>query len=360
MSYKIKHAKQIVLAFVGIPLIVLLVALVLIALRQNLLEKKYTYRSTVANALGISTQTPVLYRGFEVGRVRNFRLEEDGNIGLEFYVLKRYNNIVVTGSALVRSTNPVTGKTTIEFIRNPLSKTPIPVDGMVPSSDFEEGRMLLVRIAPQQSDPIAAIISNLAQLTNALNHDHNADRGAIPRLLVNLADASEKANTGLSEAQKIMQELLILTANLNKDNNSQSGVLMRMLNNLADLSQGLNNRLDDVDALMKSVQTGVDNYKSPDSLLIKMIDPSLELLINPLSGTLMSLSGASSELEGILTQVNNPELRLMLHNLNLSLDKARKTLEALNNNPLLRKGISPSSKMSSPAPLRMHEDRDAH
>lgn len=355
MSYKIKHAKQIVLTFVGFPLIVLMAALIFIAIRQNLLEKKYEYRSTVANALGISTQTPVLYKGFEVGRVRNFTLKEDGNIELLFYVLKRYRNIMVQGSVLVRNTNPITGKTTLEFIRNPLSKQAIALEAELPSSDFEEGRMKLRQIAPEQSDPIASIINNLATLTRELNQDNNSDKGAIPRLLVNMADASEKANAGLVEAQTIMAQLLILSRNLNQDHNAESGVLIRLVNNLADLSQGLNQRLDKVDGLIKGLQTGVDNYSKPDSLLIKMIDPNRDLLIKPLSSTLTNLSNATEELSGIMDTVNNPELRVMLVNLNQSLAQAKKTLEALNNNPFLRKGISPSQVGSSPPGLRIHE-----
>jgi len=339
---------------------VLIAALVFIAIRQNLLEKKYIYHSTVTNALGISTQTPVLYRGFEVGRVRSFTLEADGNIGLEFFVFKRYKNIVVRGSILVRNTNPITNKTTLEFIRDPLSTIPLPVEGNVPSSDFEEGRMQLRRIAPQQTDPIAAIINNLATFTRELNLDNNADSGAIQRLIINMADASEKANAGLIQAQSIMTELSRLAQNLNRDNNADSGVLLRALNNLANLSQGLNSRLDEVDGIMKGIQTSIDNYSSPDSLLIKMIDPNRDLLITPLTNTLNSLTGATTELGGILNTVNNPELRLMLNNLNQSLGKARQTLEALNNNPLLRKGISPSQMRKSSASERMHEVPDAH
>ncbi len=355
MSYKIKHAKQIVLTFVGFPLIVLMAALVFIAIRQNLLEKKFEYRSTVANALGISTQTPVLYKGFEVGRVRDFSLKDDGNIELLFYILKRYKNIMVKGSVLVRNTNPITGKTTLEFIRDPMSKVPFTLEAEVPSSDFEEGRLQLRHIAPEQSDPIAAIINNIASLTRELNQDNNPDKGAIPRLLVNMADASEKANAGLVEAQAIMAQLLVLSRNLNQDNNAQSGVLIRLVNNLADLSQGLNQRLDELDGIIQGVQTGLNNYSKPDSLLIKMIDPNRDLLITPLSNTLSSLSTATDELSGILNTVNNPELRVMLANLNQSLAQAKKTLEALNNNPFLRKGISPSQTGTSPSVERMHE-----
>lgn len=359
MSNRIKHARQIVIAFVSIPLVVLLAALVFIAIRQNLLEKKYVYHTTLANAMGISTQTPVLYRGFEVGRVRSFVLENDGNIGLKFHILKRYKNIMVKGSVLVRNTSPITGKTTLEFIRDPFSKIPLPDESSVMSSDFPEGKQQLKLIAPQLSDPIAVIIANLATLSSAITEDRNADQGAIPRLLVNMADAAEKANAGMVQAQTALTELARLAVNLNRDNNPDSGVLLRSLNNLADLSEGLNQRLVEVDGIMRGIKEGVENYKQPDSLLIKLIDPQQDMLIKPLSSTLTNLSAAAEEMSGILATVNNPELRMMLNNLNDNLAKARKTLEALNNNPLLRKGISPQQQMNSPAAKRLHEVNNA-
>lgn len=359
MSYKIKHAPQIVIAFVSIPVLVLLATLVFIAIRQNLLEKKYVYHSVLSNAMGISTQTPVLYRGFEVGRVRSFVLENDGNIGLKFNILKRYKNIMIRGSVLVRNTNPVTGKTNLEFIRNPNSHITLPDESSIISSDFPEGKQQLKLIAPQLSDPISVIIANLAELSTSLTEDNNADKGSIPRLLVNLADAAEKARDGLIDAQIAMAELARLAGNLNKDNNPDSGVLLRTINNLADLTDGLNKRLRDLDGILHSVQTGVDNYAKPDSLLIKMLDPQQELILKPLSATLTNLSNAADEMTGILATVNNPELRLMLNNLNDSLAKAKKTLDALNNNPLLRKGIAPTQQMQIPSPKRMHEVNSA-
>ena len=355
MIDKIKNSRKIVFAFISIPVLLLLLAIVFIAIRQNLLEKKYVYYSTLANAMGISTQTPVLYKGFEVGRVRDFSLLEDGNIGLEFYILNRYKNIMVTGSVLARNTNPITGKTSLEFIHNPNSKELIPVESRILSSDFPEGKKQLKIIAPQVSDPISLILTNLAQLSSSLTDDYNADKGSIPRFLVNLADASEKANFSMNQVEKITTELSILTANLNQDNNPDSGVLLRTLNNLAELTQGLNNRMNELEIILASARSAIDNYKKPDSLLIKLLDPGQEKILRPLSDTLNNLESATAELTKILATVNNPELHLLLSNLNDSLAKARKTLEGLNNNPLLRKGISPSSQHNIPSLKYLHQ-----
>jgi len=358
MIDKIKHSRKIVFAFISIPVLLLLLAMVFIAIRQNLLEKKYVYYSTLANAMGISTQTPVLYKGFEVGRVRAFSLAEDGNIGLKFYILNRYKNIMRTGSVLVRNTNPITGKTTLEFIRNPNSQEYLKEESSVLSSDFAEGKQQLKKIAPTLNDPISVIVSNLAQLSTVINEDNNEEQGAIPRLLVNLADASEKANASMNKVNTITSELALLAANLNRDNNPDSGVLLRALNNLAELTQGLNNRMNELEVILASAQTTIENYQKPDSLLIKLLDPNSDKILKPLSETLNNLESATAELAQILATVNNPELRFLLTNLNDSLAKARKTLEGLNNNPLLRKGISPALQQNAPSPKRLHEVSD--
>jgi len=229
------------------------------------------------------------------------------------------------------------------------------VESNIPSSDFSEGKQQLKLIAPTLSDPISVIIANLAQLSTAINEDNNADKGSIPRMLVNLADASEKANAGLDNVQNITRELSILTMNLNKDNNPESRVLLRTLNNLAELTYNLNNRMTELEDILASVQIALDNYKQPDSLLIKLLDPNSDKILKPLSETLHNLETATAEVSQILATVNNPELRMLLNNLNDSLAKARKTLEALNNNPLLRKGISPASTQATPSSKRMHE-----
>ncbi|MBP7310136.1 MAG: MCE family protein [Candidatus Cloacimonetes bacterium] len=355
MSYKIKHANQIVLTFVSLPVLVLLVALVFIAIRQHVLEKKFIYHTTVSNATGLSPQTPILFKGFQIGRVKKFWLRTDGNIGLTFHILNSYKHMMMKGSVLLRTTNPITNKTTLEFVQDRSSRIPYPEESQVLSADFREGKRQLMLISPNQGDAISTIINNLAKLSTDLTGDHHADQGVVPRLLVNVADISEQVNAGMNDARMIMAEVAILSRNLNKDKNPDAGVAIRLLNNMADISEGLNAQMDEVDALMKGLNVAINNYGDPDSLLIRLIDPSMDLFIRPLSTTLYSLTGAMEELEGILDRINDPELNLLMTNLNENLARSKKTLEALNNNPILRKGISPSQQKQGPASERLHE-----
>lgn len=357
MNYKLKHTRHIVMLFIIIPTVVLITTVVFIALKQNMFEKRFHYSSSLENAIGISTGTPVLYKGFEIGRVHSFELSEDGTIKLDFYVLKRYQTTIVEASVLYRTTNPITSKTTLEYVRSPEKMKPLEEGAHIPSTDFPEGRALLRVYLPKASDPIAAIIENIETLTRELNMDDNADKGALMRILVSAADVTQKADITLDLINENMREMNLLISNLNSDHNADDGVILRILNNVADISESVAGQTDELERLIETVNVAAQNYADPDSLIIKMTDPQGDKIFAPLSSTLYNLSATLEDLQKIMSSLSrsNPELLLMINNLNETLEKSSKTLEALNNNPLLRKGI-PESRIKAFAPDGRFQD----
>ncbi|MEF3694568.1 MAG: hypothetical protein V3576_04390, partial [Candidatus Cloacimonadota bacterium] len=77
----------------------------------------------------------------------------------------------------------------------------------------------------------------------------------------------------------------------------------------------------------------------------------------PLSNVLVTLNASLREAQGILQLVNrnNPEILVMINNLNETMSRASQTLEALNNNPLLRGGITTTDTRSSTGVQRIGE-----
>lgn len=344
MNYKLEHTRKIVMLFIIIPVMVVIMVIAFIAIRQNMFEKRFYYTTSVQNAIGISSQTPLLYKGFEIGRVHHFELGEDGTIHVDFYVRKRYQPLMVESSVIYRTTIPITNMTTLEYFRAPTEQKPLPEGGYVVSTDFAKGRALLREYSPKSSDPIGTIVENLQALTTELNKDDNADKGALMRILVSAADLSEKADITLDLLNTNLREMQVLTANLNQDHNPEAGVVLRIVNNLADISESIAGQMANIESLISSANIAAANYANPDSLIIRMIDPSGDGLMQPLSSSLHALSGSLQETEKILGGLSraNPELLLIINNLNVTLSEANKTLQALNNNPLLRGGIVPS------------------
>ncbi|MDD2332514.1 MAG: hypothetical protein PHI68_07680, partial [Candidatus Cloacimonetes bacterium] len=236
MSYKIKNARQIVMLFVSVPVVLLITVLAFIAIKQNMFEKRFYYTTHLQDANGISTQTQLLYKGFDIGRVAGFELSKDGSIKTRFYILKRFNQIMVQESVIYRITNPVTGKTTLEYFSAPGSTEPLPEEALIPSTDFAEGRALFRRISPKSSDMISSIIENVNILTGELNRDDNEDRGALFRILKNVADLTEQTEASMVQIDAILREMVAFSRNLNRDNTEGEGTIFRIMNNVADIS----------------------------------------------------------------------------------------------------------------------------
>ena len=344
MNYKLEHTRQIVYAFIIIPVVVLILTIVFIAIRQNMFEKRFHYSTSFENAIGVSSQTPVLYKGFEIGRVRSFELGDDSFIHVDFYVLKRYQHLIVEESVIYRTTIPITNKTTLEYVRAPESDRSLEEGSYIISTDFAQGRQLLRRYSPKSSDPIGTIVENIEMLTTELNRDDNADKGALMRILVSAADLTQKADLTMDLLNQNLEEMNKLTAGLNREYQPDDGVVLRMVDNLADITQSVSGQMEDIERLVATANLAAENYANPDSLIMKMLDPEGDVLLEPLSSSLYALSGSLQETEKILGSLSraNPEIMLIINNLNDTLARASLTLEALNNNPLLRKGIPPS------------------
>jgi ABC-type transporter Mla subunit MlaD len=345
MNYKIKYTKQIVYAFVILPIVLLILVAVFVAVRQNIFEKRFNYFTTLKNAVGLSTQTPVLYKGFEIGRVKKFNLLESGMIRVEFYVLKSYNGIMVKQSVIQRVLNPVTSKTTLEYVCKTESKDYLKDGDHILSSDFEDGKRALMAIAPDTVDPISGIIDNILNLTTELNRDNNPDRGALARIMFNVANATGEMQSLMQNLNATLSEVSVLTAKLNRDHNPDDGAVFRILANAADITDSLNQQMGTIASLLKSADQLTGTLTDPDSLIVKMIDPTGQNLIKPLSSTLYALSDNLNATLSLLRSVNtnSPQFEIMINNLNETMTQAKQTLEALNNNPILRKGITPTT-----------------
>ncbi|MDZ4121195.1 MAG: MlaD family protein [Candidatus Cloacimonadaceae bacterium] len=357
MNYKIKHTRQVVFLFIAIPVVLLILAVAFIAIKQNMFEQRFYYYTSLQDANGISTQTQILYKGFEIGRINDFNLTPHGDIRIRFYVLKRYNSIMTVESVISRTNNPITGRTLLEYIKNPSSVALLPDGSEILSTDFPEGRALFREISPRSVDAIAAIIENVNNLTTELNRDDNADSGALFRFLTSLADATQKTDRNMEHIESILLELRSFSANLNEDRNADAGAIFRSLNTMADITEKIDAQMVQVEAILGSISKTVRNFENPDSLLVKMIDPTGENLVLPLRKTILTLNANLEETYSLLNTINrnNPELLILINNLSEALVKANKTLEGINNNPLIRSGISPSQTGSNPAPGRIME-----
>jgi phospholipid/cholesterol/gamma-HCH transport system substrate-binding protein len=319
MKFKFRHTDKIVGLFLLVAIIVLIVSFIIIALSQKIFVKKYEFHTRFKNAVGLSPTTVLKFKGFEIGKLKEFSLNTDNLIDARIVIYEEFRNKIVANSVISKSSNPLTGRSSLEFLQGPDWDDLLTEGEYIPSLSMPKGQKLLEEnIIQKEGDVISSVLTNIDNILYNLNQDDNADKGAIFRLLYNLANSSEMLNKDLNRLYDVM-------GTVNSELQQTTGLLQETL---------------------VSTKVLLENYQDPENLLVKMIDPEKKDLITPLSESLIQLNENLSQLDELLKFMNSqtPELSTVIFEGRNSLQTVQKTLEGINNNPLIRKGIPDETK----------------
>lgn len=331
MKLRYKYPQRTVKIFISVALLMLLSGLMFIIIQTKLFETKVVFKAKFADANGLSSTSPVNFKGFKIGNIRNFELSKDNYVIAEFEVFAEYADKIVVNSALYKGVNPVTNTSLIEFLQGDETSIPLSPGSLIPAIDVPEGRMLLAENKVTKSgDLITSLLLNLQEFTDALNSDNNPDKGAIFRAIVNLADASE-------DLKVIAGEMNSFTAALKKDGNTGDGAIFRAINNIADLTQEVKEISDVLKSSVYKIDTLLAQYQNPDGLAQRMIDPTGEQIFKPVSQSLNEVNKLLPEVEHFLKFMNSQtaDITYMLEDLKTVLKQVQVTFETVNNSPLI-------------------------
>jgi len=328
MKFKFKHTDKIVGIFFFVAVMALIFTLVVVAISKRIFDRKYYFSTQFVDATGLSNSTKLFFKGYEIGKLKKYSLNINNQIDAELIVYKEFRNKIVENSAIFKATNPVTGRSTMEFLQGPDWSKVLAEGEFIPSLDTPEGKRLLKEgFVKKSGDMMESVLKNVDQLLYNLTQDDNPEQGALFRMVYNLANMTDKMDVSLENINSIL-------TSLQKDNNPEDGALFRILSNVADLT-------DDFKGTAVQLDEMLANYKDPDDLAVKLIDPSRENLIYPMRDMLLTLNQNLVSMNKILDFMYQqmPEFADILAKSKISLQTAQKTLEALNNNPFLRGGI---------------------
>ncbi len=347
MKLRYKYPERTVGIFVLIAFLILVFAIVTVMIDKRIFESKVYYTAKFFEANGLTSNLPVFFKGFQIGRITEFSLDEDNNIKATIEVFKEYKHVIVKNSALYKAINPVTSACIIEFLQGVGEKTVLPEGSMIYSIATPQGQRLLAENKIVKSgDLLSSLIFNLERLSENLNRDKNYDAGALMRTLVNIADASEKMNLLLDDVQTI-------TKNLQRDNNPGSGAMFRLINNMADLSDKALEAEKSLKSIMKRTDTLLAVYSKPDSLALKMLDPSGEVVIKPLRTLLKGTQELLPEIQDLARFVTSQkgDILFLMKELRITLEEMKYTFETLNNSAIMGGGpttVKPDSNKVVP------------
>lgn len=345
MKLRFKYTNRIVGIFTVSAIIIVLVSIYFVLQNNRAFDKTYSFVVQFSDGDGLSSSNPVYFKGFRIGTISDIKLTKDDLIEGVFEVYEEYRNRIVVNSVIFRAHNPITNTSTLQFLKGRGTTTLIKEMGIIPSLDMPAGKQLLAENKIEKSgDPLSSILLNLQTFTENLNLDNNEDKGAIFRALVNLAEASEKAN-------HLADQLAYFGDNIFKDNNADQGTVFRALNNLADLSQQLKTTVSLMNKALQQSDTLLTAYSKPDGLVKRLVDPDGKEIYEPISQTVTQLNALIPQLDNFISYLNSEStnLGLIFDELKMMLRQVQITFEKINSSPLMGGGESSERKVNPTA-----------
>lgn len=331
MKLRYRYPQRTVMVFLLIATVMVVSSVLFIVFQNKLFSTRIIYIAKFADANGLSATSPVNFKGFKIGNIVNYKLSDDNFVIAEFEVFEEYSEKIKINSALFKGVNPVTNTSVIEFLQGNDSKEILPPGSLIPAIDIPEGKALLSQNKVTKSgDLITSLLQNLQVFTDALNSDNNPEKGAIFRALVNFADASH-------DLKVIAAQMNTFTTALGRDGNPGDGAIFRAINNVADLTQ----EVKEISGVLKSSVFKIDSllaqYKNPDGLAQRMIDPTGEQIIKPVTTMLNEVNQLLPQVEAFVKFMNtqSSDLTVMLEDLKVVLKQVQLTFETVNSSPLI-------------------------
>jgi phospholipid/cholesterol/gamma-HCH transport system substrate-binding protein len=171
MKFKIRHADKIVGLFVLLTLVSLVFVTVALGRTQRWFVRDLGLNTVLPTAAGLSKNMPVQYRGFTIGSVKDFHLNDNDEVEVIFVIFKEYQDKAKEGSIVEMMSKPLGLGNQFLFHagRGALHNE----GGFVPAYGSEEARVLIRRgLAPdiQHDDGIMAMLGQVNYIVGDLGN----------------------------------------------------------------------------------------------------------------------------------------------------------------------------------------------
>lgn len=300
MKFKIKYADQIVGILSIIAIIALIFIIFLIGSTQKWFVPKHNYYTVISSASNITSGKSITYKGFEIGKIRNFSLDESDNVIVNFYITDDYRSKIVQNSIIEILTSPL-GSSVVFYPGN--SNIFLSENSFIPERSSDEAKELIKNKKVSVSDQTDSLNTILALATTLVSD--------IDTLVQQLNVALEgNEDTPLTNTLLQINEIL---ANINEITSDTSGLIPKIL----------------------------EDKNAAGSI----------------ARILLQLDSTMGDINSITTSVdsNMPGITIMISQVQTLLKQMQDVMEGLKNNPLLKNGISEKPEKENAAP-KLRED----
>jgi phospholipid/cholesterol/gamma-HCH transport system substrate-binding protein len=333
MNLKIRFADQIVGLLIIGALTFLILTIFMTGSKQRWFAKDLIYRTHFESAVGLNVNMPIQYKGFTIGNVKSFDLTADDKVEVFFSIYDTYLDRIRQGSLVNIQVSPI-GMGSI-FMFHPGVRTELIEGDFIPSVNSTEGRALVAQgwaYIPSQDDSITQIITRVNVLLGNINTlvrdiTSGADTNSIGRTVKSV----ESAAGGISD----------LVGDLKQS-------VPPVVNTVDAAVEDIRLVIADIKVITTDLAVVSNKLANPGSLVLSVLDTDgpvytdLEKILDSLAGTLESVEQLAAGLPPNLSLIVS-----LLEDLSDTIVAAQDVIIALQNNPLLRRGIPARPKSQS-------------
>lgn len=345
MKFKIKFADQIVGLFIILSLVFLSIIVILLGVNQRWFAKNYYFKTVFPSAGSISEGTPILMKGFPVGKISKIRLNEANTVDVDFYIYDTYYDKVKEYSLLELSVSPIGLGTQLLFL--PGSGDTLMEEGsFIYLADSPEGQAYIEQglvDVPVKDDTITRLLSNI----NPLLENVNKTVVTVNRTLTEINRALAGQSTGplggiVGDIQNTTKQFPVMMNNVNEV--------------IADIEGRTKVLMDQVSTLVASVNVITSNFEAtsealrdPTGLIPKLLGDKNNQLLTRINSITVEIEKSVKSLQSIISSLNAevPKIAAMLNETRIAIQKAQDVLEGIKNNPLIKGGIPERQEQQS-------------
>lgn len=357
MKFRIKYADQIVGLFVILAGLLLVFILILAGGKQRWFSRDYRFTSQFNSGSGIPVGTPILYKGFQIGRIERIRLNQMNTVDVSLIIYHEYRDRVTENSLLELVTSPIGLGNQLLF--HPGKSNQLLEEGsFIPSFDTPAGRSLVesgLVERPPKDDTITRLLSNV----NPLVENINATVVALEKTLTILNSALEGKGSGplaetVQDVATAVGEIRVLTQNLSKIVQETTPTIRSALQETGTRIPRVLSDIEQTTASLASISKNLEStsvaLRDPTGLIPRLLDPqgSLKTLLNDNNQLFNRIDSSLAQIEQALTNLQGatailasqmPRIAATIDDARSAIVSAQDVLEGLKNNPLLRGGI---------------------
>jgi len=292
--------------------IIIVSALLFLAYEKGFFARAYTFTLSSKSGDGLTEGMPVVFSGFNIGKVSAMELDEKGIVLIKIKVAQKHVKWIKADSSFILY-RPLIGASRIDVITTNLNSPPLPDNKIVMIETVND-----INDAIKKAQPLLEKITHIAENLEILSNNLANPRGDLNRILGNAQEITATLSTkksllemavadkdSVKSIHEALKKINIIVTKIDKMADKMDDQLYGQGGTLP----GVNKILKDIAAKLQKLDTTVDNInKISTDTSAGMKD--FRMLRSDIDDAVNSIDDVVKKLDSLISAKKDPEFKL--------------------------------------------------